>query len=91
MRVVTDPRDASLSPDEILVAERTDPGWITLFATAKGLIVEQGSLLSHAAIVSREMGLPTVVSLPDVTEQLADGDRVEVDGQDGTVRRIDEA
>jgi len=89
VRIVTDPRTAALDGDEILVAERTDPGWVPLFAAAKGLIVEHGNLLSHAAIVSREMGLPSVVSLPGVTDQLQDGDVVEVDGHAGTIRRID--
>jgi pyruvate,water dikinase len=90
VRVVTDPREATLEPDEILIAKRTDPGWVTLFATAKGLIVEHGSLLSHAAIVSREMGLPSVVSVPGITDVLQDGDVVEIDGQAGTIRRIDD-
>jgi pyruvate,water dikinase len=70
------------------VAERTDPGWVTLFAAAHGLIVEHGNLLSHAAIVSREMGVPSVVSLPGITDRLQTGDVVELDGQAGTVRRI---
>jgi pyruvate,water dikinase len=88
VRVVRDPRSATLEPGEILVAERTDPGWVTLFAAASGLIVERGSLLSHAAIVSREMGVPSVVSIPNITTQLETGDVVELDGQAGTVRRI---
>jgi len=90
VRVVTDPRSATLDPDEILVADRTDPGWVTLFATATGLIVEHGSLLSHAAIVSREMGLPSVVSVPGIMDALEDGDVVEIDGQSGTIRRVDD-
>jgi len=89
VRVVDDPRSATLNGDEILVAKRTDPGWITLFATCRGLLVEQGNLLSHAAIVAREMGIPAVVSLPGITDQLADGDIVEIDGQAGTVRKIE--
>lgn len=91
IRVVEDPRMASLDPDEILVAKRTDPGWVTLFAAAKGLIVEQGNLLSHAAIVSREMGVPSVVSIPNITDRLHTGDVVELDGQTGTIRRVDDA
>ena len=49
-------------PGEILVAERTDPGWIMLFPGAAGLLVERGSLLSHSAIVARELGIPAVVA-----------------------------
>jgi pyruvate,water dikinase len=86
--VVRDPHVASLPAGGILVAERTDPGWITLFATAAGLIVERGSLLSHSAIVSRELGIPSVVSIPGITQWLCDGDVVELDGGKGTVRRL---
>ena len=88
VRVITDPRHAELRPGEILVAERTDPGWILLFASAAGLLVERGSLLSHSAIVSRELGLPSIVALPGITKNLADGDTVEMDGATGTVKRI---
>ena len=91
VRVVDDPRAASLDGDEILVAKRTDPGWITLFATCRGLLVEQGNLLSHAAIVAREMGLPAVVSLPGITDRLRDGDVVRLDGANGTVERVEDA
>ena len=91
VRVVDNPRDVTLDGDEILVAKRTDPGWITLLAACRGLLVEQGNLLSHAAIVAREMGLPAVVSLPGVTERLDDGDVVRVDGSAGTVERVPEA
>jgi rifampicin phosphotransferase len=49
------------------VAEHTDPGWIMIFPSASALIVERGSLLSHAAIVARELGIPAVVSVPGVT------------------------
>ena len=51
-----------------------------LFPSARGVLVERGSLLSHAAIVARELGIPAVVSLPGVTRWLRDGDWVEMDG-----------
>jgi rifampicin phosphotransferase len=88
VRVVHDPHVARLQPGEILVAERTDPGWVLLFPLALGLIVERGSLLSHAAIVARELGLPTVVGLPGLMHWLQDGDEVELDGARGTVTRL---
>jgi len=90
VRVIQDPRDQTIEPGDILVAERTDPGWITLLAVAAGLIVEHGSLLSHSAIVSREMGLPSVVALPQATQWLTDGDWVELDGTTGRVTRLKE-
>lgn len=88
VRVVTDPRGARLEPGEILVAERTDPGWIMLFPAASGLLVERGSLLSHSAIVSREMGIPAIVSLAGVTSWLKTGDVVEFDGSTGVVQKL---
>ena len=88
VRVVRDPRTASPRHGEILVAERTDPGWVMLFPVAGGLIVERGSLLSHTAIVARELGLPAVVGVADATRWLHDGDEVELDGRTGQVRRL---
>jgi pyruvate,water dikinase len=87
-RVVGDPRTASIQPGDILVAERTDPGWVTLFPLAAGLVVERGSLLSHSAIVAREMGLPTVVALEGATTWLRTGDPVWVDGNAGCVWKL---
>ena len=87
-RVVGDPRTASIQPGDILVAERTDPGWVTLFPLAAGLVVERGSLLSHSAIVAREMGLPTVVALDGATTWLRTGDLVWVDGTAGCVWKL---
>jgi pyruvate,water dikinase len=86
-RVVHDPRGAILEPGEILVAERTDPGWVMLFPAASGLLVERGSLLSHSAIVARELGLPAVVSVPGLTRWLVTGDVVELDGRTGSIAR----
>ena len=88
VRVIVDPRNAILKAGEILVAERTDPGWIMLFASAAGLLVERGSLLSHSAIVSREMGIPAIVSIPRITRELADGKWVEMNGSTGTIKLI---
>jgi rifampicin phosphotransferase len=88
VRLITDPHAASLPAGSILVAERTDPGWIILFPAAAGLIVERGSLLSHSAIVSRELGVPSVVSVPGLMQWLRDGDLVELDGGKGIVRRL---
>ncbi len=91
VRVVLDPRGVSPSPGEILVAARTDPGWVMLFPAAVGLLVEHGSLLSHSAIVSRELGLPSIVSIPGLTAWLRSGDLVELDGAAGTIRRLETA
>jgi pyruvate,water dikinase len=88
VRLVRDPTAIDLGRRAILVAEHTDPGWILVFPSAVGVLVERGSLLSHAAIVARELGIPAVVSLPGLTRWLRDGEWVEMDGGAGTVRRI---
>ena len=88
VRVVTDPRGARDLAGRILVAERTDPGWTLLFPIATGLLVQRGSLLSHSAIVAREMGLPCIVGLAGLMTWLRDGDEVEMDGTTGVVRRL---
>ena len=87
VRVIEDPRVEALLPGEILVARHTDPGWIAVFANAAGVIAERVSLLSHSAIVAREMGVPCVVSLKGVTQWLKTGDTVRLDGGAGTVER----
>ncbi len=89
VRVVTDPRTATIECGDILVAERTDPGWVTIFPLVKGVIMERGSLLSHSAIVARELGLPAVVGVEDACRWLQDGDWVELNGATGQIRRLE--
>lgn len=91
VRVVDDPAAAVLQAGEILVARQTDPGWVVLFAAAAGLLVERGSLLSHSAIVSREMNLPCVVTLPGLLDWLHTDDEVEFDGRTGVITRLSPA
>ena len=73
-RVVRDPRSEHLAAGEILVARNTDPGWIAVFSNASAIVVERGSLLSHSAIVARELGIPCVVGLKGATDWITDGD-----------------
>jgi pyruvate,water dikinase len=88
VKVVRDPKNVTIEKGTILVAERTDPGWIMLFSSVSGILVERGSLLSHAAIVSRELNLPAVVSVPGLMDWLKDDDIVEMDGTTGTITKI---
>jgi pyruvate,water dikinase len=88
VRVVHDPRAARIERGEILVARYTDPGWIMLFPSCSGLLVERGSLLSHSAIVAREMAIPAIVGLAGVTGWVQTGDLVELDGASGVVRKL---
>ena len=64
MRVARSAADAEGLDGEILVTARTDPGWAPLYPSCSGLLIERGSLLSHSAVVARELGLPTVVGIP---------------------------
>jgi rifampicin phosphotransferase len=90
VRVVRDPASATLKAGEVLVAERTDPGWIMLFPAAAGILVERGSLLSHSAIVARELRIPTIVAIAGLTRRLQDGQWVVMDGASGVIQVIDE-
>ena len=72
---------------EILVTERTDPGWVPVFPACSGLIIERGSLLSHSAVVARELGIPTVVGIEgDPLKKLKNGQVVYLDAGKGEVR-----
>ena len=70
---------------KILVTKMTDPGWVFLIADAKAVVAEKGSLLSHTAIISRELGKPAVVSVRQITKLLKTGDFVRVDGDKGEI------
>jgi phosphohistidine swiveling domain-containing protein len=76
-------------PDfDILVAKHTDPGWSMLISKAKGLVVEQGGLLSHASIVTRELGIPCIIGAPNATAILEDGGEAVLDAASGTLKPI---
>lgn len=82
-RVVDLPSEAG---GDILVTYRTDPGWVAWLPSASGLLVERGSPLTHVAIVARELGVPTVVQVPGLTNRLRNGMRLDVDGATGVIR-----
>jgi pyruvate,water dikinase len=77
--------DSRLEPGEVIVAVTTDATWGPLFLTAGAVVVETGSTVSHAAIVSRELGIPAVASVQNVTQLVRDGATITVDGNTGTV------
>jgi rifampicin phosphotransferase len=89
VRVVRHPDEISTADwpeDTILVAEATDPGWTALFLRVKGLVIERGGVLSHCAIVAREMRLPAVSGVLKCCEHLRDGQKIWVDGNRGHVQ-----
>jgi phosphohistidine swiveling domain-containing protein len=77
-----------LEPGEVLVVHTTDVGWTPLFLLAAGVVTELGGPLSHAAVVTREFGVPSVVNIEGVTRAIKTGDRVRVDGGTGVVERV---
>ena len=79
---------SELQPGEILVVHTTDVGWTPLFCIAAGVVTELGGPLSHAAVVARELGVPSVVNVDGVTRALKTGDRVRLDGDRGIVERL---
>lgn len=88
--IVVKEADSNLSvKNKIIVAESTDPGWVLLIKDAKGIIVERGSILSHTAIITRELKKPSIVNVKNATGLLKNGDRVQLDAYKGIVRRID--
>jgi pyruvate,water dikinase len=88
VRLVTYSDDLKSLDGALLVTYATDPGFVVLFASASGILTERGSLLSHAAIVSREMGIPCIVGIDDLMQSLKNGDIVEMDGSTGSVKII---
>ena len=85
-RVILDSNDpTSLQPGDILVAPLTDPSWTPLFVPAAAVVVDVGAPLSHAIIVSRELGIPCVVSATDATRRIPDGARINVNGDTGVI------
>ena len=87
VQIVENPYSAYINGD-IMVAEKTDPGWLPIFPLFKALIIERGSMLSHSAIVARELGIPAVVGVRGATKVLKNGYTVEIDGSTGEVSII---
>jgi rifampicin phosphotransferase len=85
-RVVAGAEDfARVSPGEILVTTTTTPAWTPLFRALGGLVTETGGILSHAAVVAREYGLPAVVGAAGACSAIPDGARIRIDGSSGTI------
>jgi phosphohistidine swiveling domain-containing protein len=89
-RVVRDLADAGrVRAGEILVAPWVDPGWTPLLARVAGVVAESGGLLSHAAVIARELGIPAVLGAPSATAVLRDGALVRLDGGDGSAALVE--
>ncbi len=74
--------------DKILITKMTDPGWVFLLATAKGVISEKGSILSHTAIISRELKIPGIVGVKDATITIKTGDYIKMNANTGKIEIV---
>lgn len=88
-RVVTSPDDAQIDEGEILIAHNTDPSWASLMFLSSGLVADIGGVMSHTAIVARELTLPCVVNTKFATKALRTGDLIRVNGTRGTVEVLE--
>ena len=89
-RIIGNPLEAShVEPGDIIVAGATAPSFTPFFAIAGGIVTEAGGLLSHCAIVAREYRIPAVVGVEEARHKISDGQLIEIDGTEGTVRLVD--
>ncbi len=88
VKVLRNAHEKPVEKGDVLVATTADPGWTPLFVNAAAVVLEVGGALQHGAIVAREYGKPCVVGIDRATDLLEDGQRVEVDGSEGTVRAV---
>ena len=90
VKVVLDLVNDEVEEGDIVVTKSTDPSWVMVFPLLKGLIVEKGSLLSHSAIISREMNIPAIVGVQGATSLLKTGDYIQFDGSTGIIKKLEE-
>ena len=74
--------------DKIIIAKMTDPGWVFLISRAKAIISEKGSILSHTAIITRELGIPSIVGVKDLLKNVSTGDKLHINASDGIIKVI---
>jgi pyruvate,water dikinase len=87
VRVIEDINQSGrLQPGDILVTRFTDPGWTPLFSLLSGVITETGGILSHAAVIAREYGIPAVLAVQNATHKLRDDQKVILNGNNGEVQ-----
>jgi len=84
--IVRNPSATTDIKGKVLVSETTDPGWVFLMVISAGLVSERGSLLSHTAIIGRELGIPTIVGVKNATRAIQDGDSITINGKTGDIQ-----
>lgn len=80
---------ANVQEGDILITRFTDPGWTPVFGRISGVATETGGVLSHAAVISREYGIPAVLAVPSLTKHLHTGQRIRLDGSLGTITLLE--
>ncbi|MFA6307322.1 MAG: PEP-utilizing enzyme [Patescibacteria group bacterium] len=80
--------DKQMKKGDILIAESTSPDWLPLCKKASAIVADQGGMLSHAAIVSRELKIPCIIDTKEATKIFKNGDKIEVDADNGVVKKI---
>ena len=88
VRIVLQPEKAVITDGDILVCDMTTPAYVLLMKKAGAIVTNKGGLLTHAAIVARELGKPCIVGVEKATRELKDGEMVEVDAEKGIVKRL---
>ncbi|HEX4162902.1 MAG TPA: PEP-utilizing enzyme, partial [Acidimicrobiales bacterium] len=88
-RVILDMADADPEEGDILVTGYTDPSWSPLFVAITGLVTEVGGLMTHGAVIAREYGLPAVVGVEHATDLIEDGQRIRLNGTEGSIEILD--
>lgn len=88
--VVTDVTKVKNYKDKILITKMTDPGWVFLLVGAKGVISEKGSLLSHTAIISRELKIPSIVGVEKLLDTIKTGDKIRMNATTGEIEILKE-
>lgn len=79
---------AEIQEGEIAVVPHTNPGWTPIFSLIRGIVMEEGGLLSHGSVVAREYGIPAIIQVKNATDVLANGEIIEIDGSQGTIVRL---
>ncbi len=87
--VVLEPSADLDASGKIIVTTSTDPGWVFLIKDALGIIAEKGSLLSHTAIITRELGKPSIVNVPHAARRIRSGDWISMNPSSGEIKILD--
>ncbi len=89
--VITNQSEDIQVAGKIICAIRTDPGWAALFPSCKGVLIEKGSSLSHSVILLRELGIPTIINIPNLTKRLKTGQQIHINSSEGKIHILDHA